>query len=65
MLFIEIILFYVLYTLSAPAWCYVLNVFAFFVTSFKMACAIGSFLHGTESALSYEMKNINGEVADE
>lgn len=44
-LLIEIILFYVLHAVSAPAWCYVLNVLAVFVSVIKAASAIGQTIH--------------------
>lgn len=65
MLLVEIILFYLLYILAAPAWCYILNGVAVLISLFSFASKVGTFLHGTDAALSCEMKNMNGEVMDE
>lgn len=44
-LLIEIILFYILHVVSAPAWCYVLNSIAVLMSIFKAAVSIGQGLH--------------------
>lgn len=42
---IEIILFYILHSASAPAWCYVLNAVAMFFSITKLAVSIGQTIH--------------------
>lgn len=65
MLFVVVVLFYILYALSAPAWCYVLNTFAAFIALFKMACAIGTFIHGTDVDHSYDTKSKGERMVDD
>lgn len=62
MFLIGIVVFYLLYTVSAPLWCYILNSIAIFASIFRCASIVGSFIHETNADIECEMKNMNGEV---
>lgn len=44
MLFLEIVVFYILKMLSAPWWCYLLDILAIVWTSFTIALKVSPFL---------------------
>lgn len=45
MFFVCIILFYLLYAASAPAWCYILNCMAMLISLFRGASIVDSFIY--------------------
>lgn len=62
MFLVCIILFYLLYAASAPAWCYVLNCMAIFVSLLRGASMVGTFIHETNPVIEAETQNTNGEA---
>lgn len=53
MFFVCIVVFYLLYAVSSPIWCYVLNSIAMLVSLFKYASMLGSFLSNADSYQDY------------